>query len=94
MRMKIGRKQSMIDINWQEVDLDAGQVWVSPDSGLVYKIASLTAGSVYYRTDEDGWRNIFPTSRIQWELDVLNGRLLPGSLPNEQIPGRRGQDTM
>ena len=84
----------MIDINWQEVDLDAGQVWVSPDSGLVYKIASLTSGSVFYRTDEDGWRNIFPTSRIQWELDVMNGRLLPGSLPDESVPGRRGQDTV
>ena len=84
----------MININWREVDLNAGQVWVSPDSGLVYKIASLTAGSVFYRTDEDGWRNIFPTSRIQWELDVMNGRLLPGSLPDEPVPGRRGQDTM
>ena len=64
------------------VDLQIGQVWVDPVRQVAYRITGLGPSTVYYKTNEDGWTNVFPTSRIQWIFDVLNSRLLPGSVPD------------
>ena len=66
-----------------DVDLQIGQVWVDPVREVAYRITGLGTSIVYYRTNEDNWVNVFPTSRIQWIFDVLNARLLPGSVPDE-----------
>lgn len=78
-------------MDWPNVNLTIGQVWVAVETSHVYCITGLNDWSVFYVVvgEEliDG-HGPFVTSRIQWELDITNDKLVRGLLPKEVTEGR------
>lgn len=72
---------------FKPADLAKGQVWVHVETKQAYLITSVSSEKVYYYPLPLSVGRKFgpmPCSRIQWDLDVFNGALVRGAMPDEE----------